>query len=100
MGGQENRLKKEELKNSVWFDAVRTSSFDASNNWTTITYENVRQSTNYQAMNKGTGVFTAPLAGTYQFFIQVWKSSGVAGDVRFVVDGTTVSSIYDQDSSN
>merc|ERR1711935_1048419 len=73
--GQENRLKKAELKNSDWFDAVRESSVSASGSWTTITYEKVRQSTNYQAMNKGTGVFTAPLAGTYQFFIQVLKSS-------------------------
>ena len=57
------------------FDAFRESNFDAFQFWTKITYDNVRQSTNYQAMNKGTGVFTAPLAGTYQFFIQVWKVS-------------------------
>merc|ERR1711971_1364188 len=53
---------------TVSFDAWRESDFDASD-WTKITYENVRQSTNYQAMDKGTGVFTAPLAGTYQLFI-------------------------------
>jgi len=46
-------------------------------------------------MDKGTGVFTAPLAGTYQFFIQVWKTSDTEGRVKIVVDGTTVSWIGD-----
>jgi len=85
---------------SVWFDAIRESNFDAFQFWTKITYDNVRQSTNYQAMNKGTGVFTAPLAGTYQFIIQAYKYSSSYGNVRIVVDGTTVSTIYDSDDSH
>jgi len=51
-------------------------------------------------MSVSTGMFTAPLAGTYQFFLQVWKDYSVSGDVKIVVDGTTVSSIYDSDSSH
>jgi hypothetical protein len=85
---------------SVWFDAVRETIFEASGNYKTITYENVRQSTNYQAMDKDTGVFTAPLAGTYQFFIQAEKYDNVLGAVKIVVDGTTVSYIVDVDKSN
>jgi len=88
------------LAGTIWFDAIRESNVDASSTWTKITYTNVRQSTNYQAMNKGTGVFTAPLAGTYQFFIQVWKWSSVDGNVKIVLDGTTVSRIYDGDDSH
>ena len=60
---------------SVWFDASRTSRFNASNTWTTITYQNVRESSNSGAMDIGTGIFTAPLAGTYQFIIQAAKVS-------------------------
>ena len=57
------------------FDASRTSSFKANNTWTTITYQNVRESSNSGAMDIGTGIFTAPLAGTYQFIIQAAKVS-------------------------
>jgi len=83
---------------SVWFDAVRTSDFTAST-WTTITYSNVEES-NAGAMDVGTGVFTAPLAGTYQFIIQVNADYTAYGAVKIVVDGTTVSFIYDSDSSH
>ena len=41
-----------------------------------ITYSYVRESAEYPgAMDAGTGVFTAPLAGTYQFIIQAYKVS-------------------------
>jgi len=87
---------------SVWFDAVRTSSLFPSD-WTTITYSYVRES-NAGAMDVGTGVFTAPLAGTYQFILQVFKFSDVdgndSGHVKIVLDGTTVSSIVDGDTPN
>jgi len=99
-----DRLNKVELKNSVWFDAVRKSEFnDATGNgyYKTITYTDVRESTYKSgAMDKETGVFTAPLAGTYQFFIQTYKPFSVYGWVRIVVDGTTVSYIYDGNQSN
>ena len=37
-----------------------------------ITYSEIREASSYSgAMDVGTGVFTAPLAGTYQFIIQV-----------------------------
>jgi len=107
--GQENRLKKAEI--TLWFDAFRESSFDASGNYKTITYEYVSQSTNYQAMDKDTGVFTAPLAGTYQFFIQATKNGGGTGDMKIRVcnlvadnttvdDGTTVSYVNNNDKPN
>merc|ERR1719491_1420363 len=88
---------------SVWFDAWRISNVEASS-WTKITYSNVRES-NAGAMDVGTGVFTAPLAGTYQFIIQAYKYSGVDGRVKIVVDGTridgtTVSDITDRDTPN
>jgi len=99
--GQENRLKKVELKNSVWFDAVRKSSFDASGSWKVITYNAVRRSSSYSyAMSTSTGKFTAPLAGTYQFFLQAYKYPGVDGEVRIRLDGTTVSYISDRDEPN
>ena len=41
---------------------------------TKITYSYVRES-NTGAMDVGTGEFTAPLAGTYQFTIQAYKVS-------------------------
>jgi len=98
---------------SVWFDAWRTSSFSASNTcngngdgqctWTTITYQNVRESSNSGAMDIGTGMFTAPLAGTYQFIIQVAKDKGVCGDVRILLDGKEMSWLIDcgaTDNSN
>ena len=77
----EKAVQRNSLTGSIWFDAIRIVVLDA---WcfgkpngcrTKITYQKIRQSTNYQAMNKGTGVFTAPLAGTYQFFLQVYKVS-------------------------
>jgi len=82
---------------SVWFDAFRTQNLNAYNSWDTITYTNARRSSNYpNAMSTSTGMFTAPLAGTYQFFIQVLKYN-VYGAVQIVVDGTTVSRIDDND---
>jgi len=84
---------------SVWFDAWRTSNFDGSGDWTKITYSYVRKS-NAGAMDVGTGVFTAPLAGTYQFIIQVCTFSGGSGAVRLEMDGTIVSFIYDGDVLN
>merc|ERR1712172_102797 len=90
------------LAGTIWFDAIRTFNVkvDASSSWTKITYQKIRQSTNYQGMDKDTGIFTAPLAGTYQFFIQAVKDNGVRGYVKIVVDGTTVSSIVDNDTPN
>ena len=85
---------------SVWFDAVRKSSVEPSG-WTTITYDNVEESSSYSgAMDKDTGVFTAPFAGTYQFIIQAEKDSGVYGDVRIDMDGINRSIIQDWDTSN
>jgi len=95
---QEKRLKKVELKNSVWFNAVRESSLSVST-LTKITYSHVRES-NAGVMDVGTGVFTAPLAGTYQFFIQAYKYSNVEGRVQIMVDGTIVSRISDNDQPN
>jgi len=83
---------------SVWFDAVRTSNFEASS-FTTITYTNVTESSN-SGLDIGTGMFTAPMAGTYQFIIQVTKFADVRGDVRIQLDGTTVSYILDRDTPN
>jgi len=83
---------------SVWFDAWRESNFEASS-LTTITYTNVRES-NSGAMDIGTGVFTAPLAGTYQFILQVDKPTGVVGVVFINFDGTLISTIADNNSSN
>merc|ERR1712037_1030517 len=81
-----------------WFDAFRTSSFDPSG-WTTIPYDDARKSSSYSgAMDVGTGVFTAPLAGTYQFIIQACQDPGeVKGDVNIVLDGSTISSIAADD---
>ena len=61
------------------FDASRTSNMETGTgaaSWTIITYTDVRKSSSYSgAMDVGTGVFTAPLAGTYQFIIQAYKVS-------------------------
>jgi len=87
---------------SVWFDAWSTSSIDTSYTWKTITYTDVRESSsNSGAINSGTGMFTAPMAGTYQFIIQVTKV-GVYSEVRIVLDGSTMSTISDPpfDTSN
>merc|ERR1719483_408293 len=66
---------------SVWFDAWRSGSGFSASGWTPITYQYVRESS-AGTMNNGTGVFTASLAGTYQFFIQATKDYNVFGDVR------------------
>ena len=58
----------------ILFDAFRISGFSASGSWTKITYSYVNES-NAGAMDVGTGVFTAPLAGTYQFIIQATEVS-------------------------
>ena len=58
------------------FDASRTSNFEGTGDWTKITYSYYYASSSYAgSMDVGTGVFTAPLAGTYQFFIQVQNVS-------------------------
>jgi len=86
---------------SVWFDAWRTNSVDTSNVWKLITYTDVRESSsNSGAMNAGTGIFEAPLAGTYQFFIQVLSASGVDGEVKIMLDGNTMNRYVDWDQSS
>ena len=53
----------------------RNSNFDTSN-WKTIRYTDARRSSSFpNAMNKYTGVFTAPLTGNYQFILQAHKVS-------------------------
>ena len=58
----------EQLKISIWFDAYRTSvDFEnTSGPWETITYTGLREGGS-SGMDINTGVFTAPLAATYQF---------------------------------
>jgi len=88
------------IENPVWFDAYRTSRFDASG-WKTLTYTNARKASSYpNAMDIDTGVFTAPETGTYQFIIQVVKDFYVDGYVKIVHEGTSISWIYDNDNSN
>ena len=82
-----SRLLELETKRSgsVWFDASIEASFDASDDWEILTYTNIRIASSYQnAMDIDTGKFTAPLAGTYQFIIQVFKSSNVYGLAQIV----------------
>jgi len=98
---------------SVWFDAWRTTNMETGSasltqhSWTDITYTDVRESSSYSgAMDVGTGVFTAPLAGTYQFIIQAYKFPGTYCALRITRDGgvwgfgTTISRIDDNDKSN
>jgi len=82
---------------SVWFDAIRDSNFYAAGSYGTITYSSIREASSYLgALNTGTGIFTAPLAGTYQFLLQVYKASGVPGQVSILLDGQTISYIQDR----
>merc|ERR1712051_598902 len=88
------------LENPVWFDAYRKSSFSASD-WTILPYTDVKEASSYQnSMDITTGVFTAPLDGTYQFIIQVEKRSGYYGYVKIVHEGTSISYIRDDDTSH
>merc|ERR1712129_526941 len=73
----------------------------ASGSYKTITYTNARRSSNYpNAMSTSTGVFTAPLAGTYQFIIQVRRWSGLSCYVEMKLEGNTVSYIEDNNKPN
>jgi len=81
---------------SVWFDAYSIPNVEASGNYAIITYSNIREASSYSgAMDIGTGVFTAPLAGTYQFIIQAMKAPGVKADVKILMEGAEVSFIDD-----
>jgi hypothetical protein len=71
----------EQLKISIWFDAYRTS-VDFENTavpWKTITYTGLRES-GISGMDINTGVFTAPLAATYEFHYEAeyWPGLFVA----------------------
>ena len=71
----------EQLKISIWFDAFRTST-DFENTavpWKTITYTGLRESDS-SGMDINTGVFTAPLAATYEFHYEAeyWPGLFVA----------------------
>ena len=65
--GYNLKKAREQLKISIWFDAFRTSTdFENTNAWGTITYTGLRESGG-SGMDINTGVFTAPLAATYEF---------------------------------
>jgi len=72
---QNHGQRIEDLENGLWFDAYRITDFSANRRWTPITYEGVRTNTNvldvYQL--KSSGEFRAPIAGAYQFTLQVAK---------------------------
>jgi len=82
---------------SVWFEA-RAYAISAYSSWTIITYSSLKGT---GALNSGSGKFTAPLAGTYQFIIQARKYKTVKGALRMILmDGSTISyDIRDEDDS-
>jgi len=91
------------IENPVWFDAYRTNYFSTTNEWKTLTYTDARRATSYpNAMDINTGVFTAPETGTYQFIIQAAKQNagGQYGNVMIVHEGTSISYIFDSDTSH
>jgi len=88
------------IENPVWFDAYRTNTFSTTNEWKTLTYTDARRASSYpNAMDINTGVFTAPETGTYQFIIQVEKYYSAACDVKIVHEGTSISYIWNDDTS-
>jgi len=91
-----DRLNKAELKNSVWFDAERTTSTSISTSgaWTKVTYDQVRKSSTTgdgssdDGISTSTGIFVCAIKGAYKFDFQAGKYPGKAGYIRLIKNGT------------
>jgi len=83
----------EDLENGLWFDAYRVRFLSANSDWTPITFDGVRTNTNvldvYQL--KSSGEFRAPIAGAYQFTLQVEKPYNRIATIRLRKNQDTVS---------
>ena len=65
------------LKAKIGYSFYRNSTFTASNSYIPLTYDAIRQSSETTgSLDIATGIFTAPLEGTYQFTMMATEVNG------------------------
>lgn len=94
-------IRMHKVETMVWFDVYRTTSFDAGLTWQTLTYNGKRAQPNFlNSIDTGTGIFTCPMAGIYQFNYQGWKPQGSDGSMRLSLNGVPISYSGNSDDEN
>ena len=69
----------------IYFNAWRTSLFGSTKN--IVTYEDVSECDEFSSMSKSTGIFTAPVDGTFFFSFHMLHSTGHEGRVFMLHNG-------------
>lgn len=87
-----------DVEDVVWFDAYGKSFWSHENYWKTMTYSG-NYDNSHGGLNRGSGIFTVPKKGTYQFIFQAYKWEDCNAEIKILINGQERSYAKSNDNS-